>query len=170
MIDWNVGVSLFSALVSTISVVVAYLAIRESRRTALGITISNNRQAWINQLRSELVEILSIINNFPVFFYYGRISKDEACTEVKKLSNKIQTIRLLINPNERDHEKLFRCIYNASSHLSDYINNCEENFNGKDVNDKLKEIRESIIIEERNIVELSQSILKKEWIRVKKGE
>ena len=163
MIDWNLVVSLFS-------VVVAFLAVRESRRTALGTTISNNRQAWINQLRSELVEILSIINDFPIFFQHGYISKDETHAEIKKLLNKFQIIRLLINPNEIEHEELLKHIYKASIYLSDYITACEESPSGENINDKLEEIRKSTSVEEKKIVELSQSIFKREWIRVKKGE
>ena len=78
MIDWNVGVDLFSALVSLASVVVAYLAVRESRKTALATTIFNSRQTWINELRHEVMKALAIIDYLPHAYANGSISTDDA--------------------------------------------------------------------------------------------
>ena len=85
MIDWNIVVSLLSFIVSAASVFVAYLAIRESKKTTLGTTISGSRQDWINSLRNEIVEFLNIIYIVPGLYHRKQISDGEAIAENRRL-------------------------------------------------------------------------------------
>jgi hypothetical protein len=174
MIDWNVGVDLFSALVSLASVVVAYLAVRESRKTALATTIFNSRQTWINELRHEVMNALAIIDYLPHAYANGSISTDDAIKiEHKKLIEKNKAIRLLINKSERKHRNLIRYIAYTEILIVEWIN-AQNIFlyhnNMPPVNHStLQKMNKNLKRAERCIVKLSDEIFKEEWERVKKG-
>lgn len=177
MIDWNIVVSLLSFIVSAASVFVAYLAICESKKTTLGTTISGSRQRWINTLRNELVEIITIIHYVPYAYARKIMSKEEVMlVEYRKLLDRYHTIVLLVNPNEDSHSELIRLIKEASGGLIDLVKilgqepSQEPCGDSEYHQDSVKEKREELKYIRDKILELSQSIFKEEWKRVKRGE
>ena len=172
MIDWNIVVSLLSFIVSAASVFVAYLAIRESKKTTLGTTISGSRQDWINSLRNEIVEFLNIIYIVPGLYHRKQISDGEAIAENRNLLYKVQNIELLINPKEDKHNRLISLLYKSRSMFINCINDLKQNQDDNiDIDQDEFEISETHLREKvKEIVELAQDIFKEEWERVKKGK
>lgn len=84
-------------------------------------------------------------------------STDEAVAEYGKFVEKIQVIKLLINPQEADHQELVRLIESADKKIIESINN------------KRASASEFEAVGQR-IVAQSQIILKREWERVKNGK
>ena len=167
MIDWNFVVSLFS-------VFVAYLAIRESKKTTQGTTISNSRQTWINELRHEIMEALSIIDYLPDAYANRSISTNDAINiEHRKLIEKSKMIKLLINRDEGKHRNLIRYIMYVELLMTEWINAYEIILyhNNQPPVDPLilRRMIKNFDRAEKRIVELSQDIFKEEWKRVKKG-
>ncbi len=110
--------------------------------------LSNNRQDWINRLRDNISEFLSL----------GLIASEETVKgiDLTNIYERILTIRfkidLFINPKEDDHNKL-------SNLLDEYMNQYV-------FKKKYKEENEPRGLATQ-IVKISQSILKREWERVK---
>jgi len=115
-------------------------------------TVSVNRQAWINELRSQLAQLVTII--FSIAMETQKIEgiSISKIDELHLIENKI---RLMLNPEEEDHIELIA--------LSDKLVT-ETTKTGDDLNiPHIMDLRDSIISS-------SQRILKQEWIRVKKGQ
>ncbi len=184
MIDWNIVVSLLSFIVSAASVFVAYLAIRESKKTTQGTLISNSRQDWINHLRRELIKILEIIDYLPSSYANKSISTDDAIKiEHRFLIEKIQTVKLLINFTENKHRNLVRYItyaerlivnwinyYDIILYANDRFNNMNLHAHQDDTLVYINKMQNNFNKVKKRIVKLSQDIFKEEWERVKKGK
>jgi len=108
--------------------------------------ISPIRQEWINDLRNTIVEITAKSSHYAVSGTEDR--KDAEYYRITELEHKI---KLLINPKEADHNNLVEMIREMTTNL--YKGNRES---------------ETIFWEKhRDIISLSQKILKREWERVK---
>lgn len=103
------------------------------------------RQAWINELRNYLSEIISSSHHYFVAGFEDRTEE-----EYKRLTELEQRITLMLNPNEEDHITLLKVMRNMINSIGGG-----------------KEYENQFIQAHGNITELSQKILKKEWIRVK---
>lgn len=111
--------------------------------------ITKSRQEWINTLRDELAEFLSILHNIDIKLDAEKrnpVDKDLRHL-LSKSELKAAKIKLLINPNEEDHQELVKLVEDATSNL------------GED-DDYLLKMNNKIISK-------SQDILKREWNRVK---
>lgn len=107
--------------------------------------ISRNRQDWINNLRiniSEFISLCIILSKVNEHIVNSAEDKWERFFAVRSI------ISLLINPKEDDHQQLDGLIEKATQSI---LNNNKE---------VLKNIRPEVI-------KLSQQILKREWERVK---
>jgi hypothetical protein len=138
-----------SAVVSTITILVtSFVSLAIARRQIRASVLSNNRQAWINALRddlSELFELLDWLHLLRPGTYTGTEGYkfvDERRSRIRMLKYRIP---LRLNPTEPDNMELLRKI--------DDLDNAQEHFEAKMV----------------DTVKLSQSVLKREWIRVKRG-
>jgi hypothetical protein len=105
------------------------------------VIISASRQEWINTLRKD---ISSVLANLTKYKMAEGNNKKEIFNEIWLEHYKIQ---LLLNPNEDDHEALLLAI-------NIVIGSCDD-----DNGDFLK--KQAVVVEK------AQSILKREWIRVK---
>lgn len=148
-------------VVSSITALVAVIAgplvtIHVAKKNISSSVVSKNRQDWINRLRNEIAELLKEIQYVPSAYSAGAITLPQAIEKHGLILSKVEIIRLLINPKEQDHEDLVRQIKIASEKVISSINQ-------KKGNAKELETMSS------NIVTLSQSILKREWERVKSG-
>ncbi|VAW83134.1 hypothetical protein MNBD_GAMMA12-2634 [hydrothermal vent metagenome] len=122
---------------------------------------SKSRQEWINLLREEITNYLFGLIKFDSMKFDNQMAlKNKNKTlphspqDLTKLLDDLQKhkikISLLINPSEADSKKLIAALEDS------YLNIAKESLNQKKI--------------ESNILQLSQSILKKEWQRVKSLE
>ncbi|MGB3552079.1 MAG: hypothetical protein WA993_15430 [Candidatus Binatus sp.] len=112
-------------------------------------TISTNRQAWINSLRDELAKFLSLVSFWPTF----GTTVEKVDERAQRCNLLLAKIRLRLNPDEGDHVELIRLLGEAVRAAT-----------ATDV-----ERRQSFVAIFDQIVALSQTVLKREWIRVKGG-
>jgi hypothetical protein len=153
-------VSACTALVA--SIVGPIITLTVAKRQFNATVLSANRQKWIESLRDTLAELISLLVAALVVKAKwkdkwekgrGALSADPALLE--KLQRIVLTqskIRLLLNPTEVDHQRLGEAIETALKRLQ-----AEESLDA--------ETEADIEI----ITKLAQSILKREWQRVKRG-
>ena len=128
------------------------LAIRNTRIEVL----SKNRQDWINTLRDELAKFsgkLNLVKHIHTLLITAKEKDDTLSYKELKLKfieniNELHTnkakITLLINPNEPDHQQLIKIL---TKHT--------------------EELKEKKLINQDDLIKISQKILKSEWERVK---
>ena len=151
-------------IISFLGVIVACIAVCYSVAVARMNIRSNSRQAWINQLRSELVEFLSIVSKLTKFLQNNHMSEPEVLNEYEMLLKKIQMVSLLINKDKTPHTKLLNLLKDTADLISDLINNTRSIFNNNQI------IIQDIISKKEEIITSSQSIIKTEWEKVKIGK
>ena len=150
-------------IISFLGVIVACIAVCYSVVVARMNIRSNSRQAWINQLRSELVEFLSIVSKLTKFLQNNHMSEPEVLNEYEMLLKKIQMVSLLIK-DKTPHTKLLNLLKDTADLISDLINNNRSIFNNNQI------IIQDIISKKEEIITSSQSIIKTEWEKVKIGK
>ena len=159
-----------SALLSLISACTALVAsiagpfvtLLVAKRNFNATVLSANRQKWIDSMRDMLAELISLLIAALVIkakwkdqWDHGRgpFLADPALLEKLQRIVLTQTkIRLLLNPTEDDHRRLYSAIDTAMKRLQ---------------SEESPESDTEADIE--TITTLAQSILKREWLRVKKG-
>lgn len=150
--------AVISAITALVAIIIGPLvSICIAKNQINASVISTNRQVWINRLRDELATLVGMIHHLPSAHANDSISTNDAIAEYGKFVEKFQVIKLLINPNEADHQELVRLIECADEKLIESINNKISN------RSKFETIG-------RDIVTQSQIVLKKEWQRVKSGQ
>ena len=147
-----------TAITALVAVVVGpLLSIYVARKQINAAALSTNRQEWINKLRNVLAELITIIRHVPPAYAANSITGIEAIAKHGELTEKVELVKLLLNPKETDHQELVRLVTSASTQMRDSINQQQGNAV------KLGEAAERVVAQ-------SQIILKREWERVKKGE
>jgi hypothetical protein len=117
--------------------------------------LSGNRQEWINTLRNQISEMLSIISLLEKDWHlFEESGINKFMVKRERLFHIQEKISLLLNPIENDHSQLIHLIDDAIAPLCDS--------KADDIPQKMKESR--MVIRSK-----SQEILKREWERVKKG-
>ena len=139
--------ALFAGLVSLLGLIIS----KEQK-------ISEFRQAWINSLQTDIASLISHANAIHSGEHAGYTSGSEAWKVVRPdflgINQAAANIRLSLNPNECESLAVLRQIKNVEDLLAP----------GKAVDyRRLDEI-------EHELVRKAQILLKKEWIRVKRGE
>lgn len=153
-------ISACTALVASIVGPVVTLSV--ARRQFNATVLSANRQKWIEALRDMLAELISLLVSALIVrsawkskWDKGRGPFREDAALLDKLERIVlaqSKIRLLLNPTELDHQQLHRAIDAAFKRLQS--------------EDSLDSDTE---VDIENITTLAQSILKREWQRVKLG-
>ncbi|HET7031637.1 MAG TPA: hypothetical protein VFJ48_00835 [Casimicrobiaceae bacterium] len=157
-------ISACTALVASIAGPFVTLAV--AKRNFNATVISANRQKWMELLRETLAELISLfVAALIVKAKWQRRAKDKwdhgrgALETEPGLIDKVQRmvltqakIRLLLNPNEADHQRLYQAIDSAGKRLQ---------------SEEAQEAETEADIEA--ITKLAQTILKREWLRVKHG-
>lgn len=128
------------------------------RRQIRASVVSTNRQAWIDALRNAIAEWLTAEQVFYVSKHSDFWERPDAQKALEKLALLEYRIRLLINPKEADHAKLVELLRKESDDLMESLDTKPEPY------DKKKAFGDD------EIISLSQSILKREWERVKRGD
>jgi hypothetical protein len=153
-------VSACTALVA--SIVGPIVTLTVAKRQFNATVLSANRQKWIETLRDTLAELISLLVAASVIKAQwkdgwekgrGALMADPALLEkLERVVLAQSKIRLLLNPTEPDHQRLDQSIETALKRLQ-----AEESTDA--------ETEADIGI----ITKLAQSILKREWQRVKHG-
>jgi nucleotide-binding universal stress UspA family protein len=159
-----------SALLSLISACTALVAsiagpfvtLIVAKRNFNATVLSANRQKWIESLRDTLAELISLLiaalflkEKWKGKWDRGRgalIAEPALLDKVQSLVLAQSKVRLLLNPTEADHQHLYRAIESASKRLQS--------------EEALESETEADI---ETITTLAQTILKREWQRVKHG-
>jgi len=148
------AIALIAAITALCSVVLGPLVSLWVAQKQAGVSVlSGNRQAWINTLRDHISEFLAILAVVHAGEWSDRTEK-EYDEELKRLMLVGSKIRLMLNPKEEDHERLSGLLTEAFGTVRARAK--DEKLNGG-TGAKLA----------AEIVPLAQSILKREWERVK---
>jgi hypothetical protein len=156
-------ISLISASTALVaSVVGPFVTLAVARRQFAATVLSANRQKWIETLRDMVAELISLLVTALVVKAAwqdkwdkgrGALSADPALREkLERVVLAQAKIRLLINPLEPDHQRFYQAIDTAFKRLQ---------------SEETLEAEAEADIE--TITALAQSILKREWQRVKRG-
>ena len=153
-------ISACTALVASIVGPIVTLAV--ARRQFNATVLSANRQKWIETLRDMIAELTSLLvaalvvkSQWKEKWDKGRgaLNADSALLEkLERIVLAQSKIRLLLNPTEPDHQRLSHAIDAAFKRLQ---------------SEQTVESETEADIE--TITALAQSILKREWQRVKRG-
>ncbi len=122
---------------------------------------SQNRQAWINTLRDTISEFVAISTLGSAI-----VDAKDMHLKAERLLFLEAKIKLLLNPNERDHKKLIELVTKCRLALADDI----KKLTPSDDDSPEKSVSESQGELISVLVPLAQSVLKREWERVKKAE
>lgn len=162
--SWDpLALSLISACTALVaSVAGPVVALLVSTRQFSAAVLSANRQKWIETLRDSLAELVSLIVAAVVVRAGWKSQWNRGLgpvTEERAMLQKLERIvlvqwkiRLLLNPNEEDHQQLNLAIETALKRLqSEAATDAETD------------------ADLASITRLGQAILKREWVRVKRG-
>jgi len=123
-----------------------------AKKNVMASTVSISRQKWIDTLRDCIAELQSAI--FPILVQAAgqHYSKEEKKERIDRATFLISKIALLINPKEADHIQLME-------HINALLSSARE---GESSYEKYK-------IANKNITDISQSILNREWNVIKQA-
>jgi hypothetical protein len=150
--------SIAAILTALAAVIIAPLVTyRTAARQIRANVVSANRQAWIDKLRDELAELFELLT-WRFLQRPGTLSGEEGHryeaekrSRIRLLMNKV---KLRLNPLESDSQTLLDLLKGLNEAAIRGSGDEESDFDG--------------IMEKA--VATAQTILKKEWTRVKKGE
>ena len=156
-------ISMISACTALVaSIVGPFVTLAVARRQFNATVLSANRQKWIESSRDLLAELISLLvaaliikERWKERWDGGRGALLAEPVLVEKLERIVlaqSKVRLLMNPVEADHQQLCRMIDDAFKRLQ--------------TEEALESDTEADI---ESITRLAQSILKREWQRVKTG-
>lgn len=149
--------AVISACVALVSAIVGPLiSLKIAKKQINASILSGNRQEWINTLRNEVsgfVSVISVLGALRAGSYKG-VTSDEANKFGREAVERKSKIELLLNPTESLHNELITAIEGAVSIAihSELVPNAVEQRRYID-----------------QILNKSKTILKQEWVRVKKG-
>jgi len=161
--EFSSAISLVSASTALVaSVVGPVITLTVARRQFNATVISSNRQKWSETLRNTLAELIALVraslvvkSNWKEKWDHGRgpLNANPAMLEkFERIALAQSKIELLLNPIDSDHQRLFETIETAIRRLR-----AEESLEAETEHDI------------RTITGHGQSILKREWQRVKNG-
>ena len=159
--DTNNVVALISGLSGVfVGAIGTGVALYLNRQQIKAVTISANRQVWINNLREE---IAAFVENLQITGFSSLSEKLFPSEDIKaatiNLLRQEAKIRLLLNPKEADHEELVDAMHKALNAASN------PQREGTDSEAAAHNLREHV----NTVIALSQQVLKREWVRVKAG-
>ncbi|WP_114948086.1 hypothetical protein [Microvirga calopogonii] len=159
--QWITLVFASNAMIASIAG--AFVNTRNARIEFKANVLSVNRQRWIETMRdlvaslnSQLLTTAAVRHTVeePIGTVIARDA--ELFRRVESLLRTVSKIDLMLNPLERDHQQL----KGLMSQAVDQLRSPSPDGN----------IEECIDIVSREIIQVSQAILKREWVRVKRGE
>lgn len=145
-----------SALTALVAVVLGpSVSVYLAKRQIHASVVSSNRQKWIDNLRDLLSEIITSIRILGLHRTMDNIQQKEFDARLENLVLMETKINLLLNPFEADHKAISETIRKAIEKL----------FAGDELEKRaaVKELSTSLTSQ-------AQTILKREWRRVKTGD
>lgn len=140
-----------AALAVFVGPYISWLVSKRQAETSIRVSnkqiIAPMRQAWINNLRDLTAELMG-----KCAHYFAAGFEDREDSEYRHITELTYKLELYINPNEEDHAQLVSQIKRMESALTSGSNPKTDN-----------EFWEA----HRAAIELSHTILKREWDRVK---
>lgn len=150
--------AIITAATALVAVIVGpIISIYVARRQIRASVVSTNRQVWITTLRDAIAEWLTAEQVFYISKHTDFWEKADTQKSLERLVMLQYRIRLLINPKEADHAMLVQLLRKESDDLTEELDSTPEPY------DKTK------VYGDDEIISLAQSILKREWQRVKQG-
>jgi hypothetical protein len=151
---WIAVIAAVGSAVAAIGAILAgvlgpLFALKGAKLQARATAVSNNRQQWINSVREEVAGLLAdvrALHSLPVVRVLSEQEQSDKTALSLRLRLRLNRLRLLLNPNEADHNELVRLISEAM---------------------KSGASKES---DQDEIFAHCQRILKREWERVKAGD
>lgn len=152
----TIDVPLVSALTTLTAVIVSpFVSLYIAKHQIQASILSPNRQKWIDSLRDQLAILIADIRAIGLHRKIELLSNEEYDDRLQKIILVETKVNLLLNPNEADHNALSVAIKTVR----------EKIFSGNEIEKRLAttELLPNIIL-------LTQTILKREWERVKVGK
>ena len=147
------AVAVIAAITALCAVVLGPLvslwAAQKQTRVAV---LANNRQAWINSLRDAFAEFVSLSTNVAL------VKDEELVEKVERLGYVEVRIKLMLNPKEADHQHLMDAVTAMRIAAAATIRNPTET------------AKQNLIESTKKLMPQIQSVLKREWERVKRVE
>ena len=148
--DNPVSIQIMSLLIAILAtffgpLIQLHIAKRQIRASVL----SSNRQQWIDRLREQIANFITIISELNTHAQFKHLDISMVIQKTREMHFCHSKITLMLNPEEPDHIKLIELLKSAKTGIT---KTSEENN-----------------IDIPAIVALSQSIFKNEWKRVKSG-
>ena len=114
---------------------------------------SQNRQAWINSLRDCIAEYVSLAS-----VGLTHSSQKDLQARAKELMLLESKILLMLNPKEEDHQRLILLLVECRAAIA------------KSIRSQPASDTDDVFLHLNKVIPLSQTILKREWERVKRAE
>ena len=144
------------AIAALASPFVALFAALRVSKAHIRTAIAGHRQDWINELRHEIATAVTATLQ-ATSEKNVNLSQEQRLTTIADKNLRVAKIKLLLNPTEQDHKALAELFDESAIALTKYLRRETTTHND------LANIN-------RRIVELTQSILKREWDRVQANE
>jgi uncharacterized membrane protein len=151
-----------TAFVSSITALVAVIVspivtVYVSKKQIKSSVVSINRQQWINRLRDEIARFVQEVKHVPSAYAADAINFEQATSKHGEIVLKEEIVKLMLNPNEAEHQELIKLMSAASNKALNAINTKRG---------LSKVLDEATVL----IIAKAQNILKTEWERVKRGD
>ncbi len=153
-------ISACTALIATI--IGPYVAVKTAKSQINANVISTNRAKWIETMRDLIASTISQMTAYMILRAHldeqgprDVVTSAELLGRIEHGSQTISKIRLMINPNEVDNQQLMDLLDKALDCLRSQ--------------DDQSQVQRQVETCTKDIVQQSQTILKREWVRVKQG-
>ena len=148
------ALAILSAATALFAVILGPLvSLWAAQRQSRVAVLSANRQAWINTLRDLLAECMAI-SSFIHIADWSERKQSEFDEKMERFALVVSKIRLMLNPNEQDHQR-----------MNEMLGELLKSMRSLQEKDAVKGAQLM-----KDFVPLSQTILKREWERVKRVE
>ena len=112
--------SIDTALVSSVTALVAVIVgpivtVYGTKKQIKYSVVSSNRQQWINRLRDEIASFVQEVRHVPSAYSANAIRLEQAIAKHGEITLKQEVVKLLLNPNEADHQELLKLMSDASN-------------------------------------------------------
>ncbi|MBZ6079039.1 hypothetical protein [Microvirga puerhi] len=154
---------IFASNAMIASIAGAFVNTRNAKIEFKANVLSVNRQRWIETMRDLVASLNSQLLTTAAVRHTVEepigtvIARDpELFRRVESLLRIVSKTELMLNPLEKDHQQL-------KALMSEAVDQLRSPSPGEDIDERIDIIS-------RAIIQVSQAILKREWVRVKRGE